>query len=326
MKRSGGVTAAAVIVFIGSAFALICGVFEILALSMVSTARPELQLPMPFMAFAAVFTIGLGLWGLLSGTGLLHLRGWSRISMLVFSVFLLIVGVPGAVLLAAVPFPASAMPPGDPEKMAGALAAARFFGVIFYGLLAALGGWWLYFFSKRSTRDQFLGLAAPPGSVPFAGTKSSSSGRPLSITIIGWYMLISAFSMIAFLFFHAPVFFLGFFFSGATASFIMLALGTVQIATASGLLKLQPWSRTVALYYFQFLIFNALTMVLVPGTQARYDQAMIDMQQTLGTPASPFHIPMWTGLLFALPISSVVLWLLVANKNAFQGPHSAPLR
>ncbi len=326
MKRSAGVTASAVIVFIGSALALICGVFGILAISLVSTTPAQPQLSKSFMIFVLVLIIGLAAWGLSSGIGLLHLRGWARISMLVFSAFLLVGCLPATVLLAVMPFPTTAVIPGDPETMARAVTAARTFGVIFYGLLAALGGWGLYFFSKRSTRDQFLGPSTTPGSVQFAAAKSLSSGRPLSITIIGWYMLISAFSMVAFLFVHAPVFFLGFFFSGLTASGIMLTLGTVQIATASGLLKLQPWSRTVALYYFQFLIFNALTMVLVPGTQARYDQAMIDMQQALGTPPSPFHIPIWTGLLFALPISGVVLWFLIANKNAFEGRTSAPLK
>jgi hypothetical protein len=319
MKRSGGVTASAVIVFIGSAFAIICGAVEILAFSMISTAKAEPQLPKSYMVFAAIFTISLGVWGIFSGTGLLQLRGWARISTLVFSVFLLVVAVPAAVLLAVMPFPTAALSAADPEKMAGGLAAVRFFGVIFYGLLAALGGWWLYFFSKASTKDQFLGQNTAPGSARFAVSKSPSSGRPLSITIIGWYMLISAFSMVAFLFVNAPVFFLGFFFNGGAAACILLTLGTVQIASGSGLLKLQPWSRTVALYYFQFIIFNALTMVLVPGTQARYDQAMIDMQQTLGAPPSPFHVPIWIGLLFALPISGIALWFLVANKNAFQG-------
>jgi len=245
--------------------------------------------------------------------------------MLVFSVFLLVGCLPATVLVAVMPFPTSAVSPGDPDTMARAMAVTRFFIVIFYGLLAAIGGWWLYFFSKRSTRDQFLGLPTPASSLESGRSQPLPSGRPLSITIIGWYMLISAFCMVAFLFVHAPVFFLGFFFSAWPASCIMLILGMVQIAVGSGLLKLQPWSRTVALYYFQFLIFNALTMVLVPGAQARYDQAMSDMQQMIGTPPSPMHIPVWTGLVFALPISGVVLWFLVANKNAFQGRASASL-
>jgi hypothetical protein len=325
MKRSAGVTASAVIVFIGSAFALICGGFEILAFSIVPITQVQLQVGKSFMVFVAVLTIGAGALGLCSGIGILNLRRWARMSILVFSALLLVGCLPAALLMAVMPFPAPPTSAGDPEMMARVLAGTRIFIVMFYGLLAVLGGWWLYFFSKRSTKDQFLGLPTTPGSVQFAATKLSSSGRPLSITIIGWYMLIGAFFVVAFLFVHAPVFFLGFFFSGWVASGIMLSLGTLQIVTGNGLLKLQPWSRTVALYYFQFQIFNALTMVLVPGAQARYDQAMSDMQQMMGTPPSPMHIPVWTGLLFALPISGIVLWFLVANKNAFQGRASASL-
>ena len=99
--------------------------------------------------------------------------------------------------------------------------------------------------------------------------------------MIAWYLLISAFIGVLGLSVNPPVFFFGFFFKGTFASLIMFGLAFVQSLTAFGLLKLRPWGRTLAIYYFQFLIFNSLTMVLIPGTQARFDQAMGDMMRDM---------------------------------------------
>jgi hypothetical protein len=146
--------------------------------------------------------------------------------------------------------------------------------------------------------------------------------RPLSITLIAWWLLISGFIGVLGLSVNPPVFFLGYFFKGTYASMLMLALALVQSLIGFGLLKLRPWGRTLAIYYFQFLIFNSLTLVLIPGTQARFEQAMSemlsDMQGTLGTPPSPMHIPIWFGVIFAVPLLSLLLWIVVSRKDVFQ--------
>jgi hypothetical protein len=63
-------------------------------------------------------------------------------------------------------------------------------------------------------------------------------------------------------------------------------------------------------------------MVLIPGTQARFEQAMTemlaDMQGTLGTPPSPMHVPIWFGVIFAVPLLSLLLWIVVSRKDVFQ--------
>jgi hypothetical protein len=241
--------------------------------------------------------------------------------MLVFSALLLFVCIPGLLMFLFMPFP----PPGtapSPELTKEMLGATRIFMVVLYGILAALGGWWIYFFNKRSTKDQFLkvripGLEGMPG-----GEVISPYARPLSITLIAWWLLISGFIGVLGLSVNPPVFFLGYFFKGTYASMLMLALALVQSLIGFGLLKLRPWGRTLAIYYFQFLIFNSLTMVLIPGTQARFEQAMSemlsDMQGTLGTPPSPMHIPIWFGVIFAVPLLSLLLWIVVSRKDVFQ--------
>ena len=322
MNRSVGVTVTAVIVLFGSGLTLLAGVMMLFASSS-DLPIPENQVHFLkyFMVFLALVLFAAAAWGIASGTGLMRLREWSRISMLVFSALLLFVCIPGFLMFLFMPFP----PPGtapSPEMTKEMLAATRIFMAVLYGILAALGGWWIYFFNKRSTKDQFLkvripGLEGMPGAEVI-----SPYARPLSITLIAWWLLISGFIGVLGLSVNPPVFFLGYFFKGTYASVLMLALALVQSLIGFGLLKLRPWGRTLAIYYFQFLIFNSLTMVLIPGTQARFEQAMSemlsDMQGTLGTPPSPMHVPIWFGVIFAVPLLSLLLWIVVSRKDAFQ--------
>jgi len=322
MNRSVGVTVTAVIVLFGSGLTLLAGVMMLFASSS-DLPIPENQVHFLkyFMVFLALVLFAAAAWGIASGTGLMRLREWSRISMLVFSALLLFVCIPGLLMFLFMPFP----PPGtapSPELTKEMLGATRIFMVVLYGILAALGGWWIYFFNKRSTKDQFLkvripGLEGMPGAEVI-----SPYARPLSITLIAWWLLISGFIGVLGLSVNPPVFFLGYFFKGTYASILMLALALVQSLIGFGLLKLRPWGRTLAIYYFQFLIFNSLTMVLIPGTQARFEQAMSemlsDMQGTLGTPPSPMHVPIWFGVIFAVPLLSLLLWIVVSRKDVFQ--------
>jgi len=322
MNRSVGVTVSAVVVLLGSGLTLLAGVMMLFASSS-DLPIPENQVHFLkyFMVFLALVLFAAAAWGIASGTGLMRLREWSRISMLVFSALLLFVCIPGLLMFLFMPFP----PPGtapSPELTKEMLAATRIFMAVLYGILAALGGWWIYFFNKRSTKDQFLkvripGLEGMPG-----GEVISPYARPLSITLIAWWLLISGFIGVLGLSVNPPVFFLGYFFKGTYASMLMLALALVQSLIGFGLLKLRPWGRTLAIYYFQFLIFNSLTMVLIPGTQARFEQAMSemlsDMQGTLGTPPSPMHVPIWFGVIFAVPLLSLLLWIVVSRKDVFQ--------
>ena len=322
MNRSVGVTVTAVVVLFGSGLTLLAGVMMLFASSS-DLPIPENQVHFLkyFMVFLALVLFAAAAWGIASGTGLMRLREWSRISMLVFSALLLFVCIPGLLMFLFMPFP----PPGtapSPEMTKEMLAATRIFMVALYGILAALGGWWIYFFNKRSTKDQFLkvripGLEGMPGAEVI-----SPYARPLSITLIAWWLLISGFIGVLGLSVNPPVFFLGYFFKGTYASVLMLALALVQSLIGFGLLKLRPWGRTLAIYYFQFLIFNSLTMVLIPGTQARFEQAMSemlsDMQGTLGTPPSPMHVPIWFGVIFAVPLLSLLLWIVVSRKDVFQ--------
>ena len=162
MNRSAGITISAVIALLGSGLAVLTGFLMLFAsTSGISVPENQAQFFKYFMVFTALLFFGAGAWGISTGSALLRLREWSRVSMIAFSALLLFICIPGLFIFLMMPFP----PPGtvpNPQLTKNILMAMRIFLTVFYAMLAALGGWWLYFFNKRSTKEQFLKVPGGP--------------------------------------------------------------------------------------------------------------------------------------------------------------------
>jgi hypothetical protein len=337
MRRSAAITVSAVIVLLGCGLALLSSFLVTLGFALMPAQNAGLQISKYAGLFIAIFILALAIWGIATGVNLLKLREWARISMIVFSVLALLIALPGMIFVLFVPFPIPAIPPNtpNPEVTQAAIAAMRPVMAVLYGTVVMLAGWWLYFFNTRPVKEQFRGTrngfasAAPPVS-PTAwtlpATASEPRKRPVSITIIAYVALISAVIFPVQLVTHFPMLFLGFFFTGWQASLISIGFMTVLLLIAHGLLRLLPWGRSLAIYYFNFAIFNSIISVILPGAQARYDDAVATMQTSMGVPASPMKFPIWYGLIFGLPIIAIQLWFLITSRKAFEGRNEAPRR
>jgi hypothetical protein len=331
MKRPASVTISAVVVFIGSGLTLLSGVLMILAFAvMPSDSTPAFTRDAGLIM--SVFMLGFAAWGVATGVNLLHLREWARISMIVFSGLLLVMAVPGLLMMLVMPLPTPsvpAVPNGEAiPPLEHLMTAVRIGMGVFYALLALLGGWWLYFFNARPIREHFRGAAAPTSSTWASSVLApaevpGSPKRPVSITIIAYLALVGACMFPILNILHLPLTFLGFFFTGGKASLIVIGYMSVQLLMAYGLLKLEKWGRSLAIYYFNFAIFNSIISVILPGAQTRYEEATAAMQTSLGLPPSPFQFPIWFSLVFSLPMIAVQLWFVVTRKQAFAGPHSS---
>jgi hypothetical protein len=324
MKRAAGITISAVLAFLGSGLALLS--CPLMGLSL-TVAAPNGNLPRGF-GFMVVFMMVLAAifagWGIASGVGLLRLREWARISMLVFSALLLLISVPGtlAFLLISVPLPANSP---NPEMSQHILGITRFVLAGFYALLAVLGAAWLYYFTRPSVKGQFgegAAMMARDGIRSAVEPGRYSRGRPLSITIIAGFLGFGVLSLPMFLVLHLPIMFLGYFFEDAQAFLIILGYTVIQAAIAYGLWEMRPWGRSLAIYYFNFAIFNTVISVILPGAQGRYQAAMGAMQTAIGAPASPMPIPIWLSLIFALPVIAIQLGFVIASKKAFESPRN----
>jgi hypothetical protein len=315
MKRSAGVTACAVIVFLGCALLLLFSTFGLLGMAAAPVREGQPHFMKYFMGFFLALAFGGAGWGIATGVGLLQLKEWARISILVFSGMLLFMGFPGLLMI---PFMPMQQPPDVPANFTLYM---RIFMGAFFGILAGLGAWWIVLFNRKSVRAQFQGTLAE-GQQP-----SGAPGRPVSIAIIGWYMVVSAFFTLPFFFFHMPLFLMGFMLKGWTASLFMLGCGVLQLVAGAGLLKLKPWSRVLAIGYFSFFTLSTVMMVILPGSQSRYEEAMRSVQETFGVPPNPMQFPMWFTLAFCLPLFAVLLWFLVTQKKSFLPANqiSAPL-
>lgn len=97
-----------------------------------------------FLAAESALFFGFGGWGLASGIGLVYLKGWARISTLVFSGFLVCMSLPAAVLILLIPLPSSQ----DPSLPSSFMSVERIGMALFYGVFALLGGFWLYFSTR----------------------------------------------------------------------------------------------------------------------------------------------------------------------------------
>src|SRR5271170_4671773 len=137
MHRSIGVTLSAVLVSFGSGVTLLLGAGMVLALRFAPTAPNAPGLPAgllhAMLAMIVVMTLGFGAWGIASGVGLIYLRGWARISMLVFSGLMVFFCLPQMLIFPFFPFPNNGNLPAN-------------FGLfmkigmtVYYGLFAALG-------------------------------------------------------------------------------------------------------------------------------------------------------------------------------------------
>lgn len=323
MKPSGGITFSAVIVFIGCAFILLCGVFAVIGLAF--APAPETQLPFLRFAglFGAVVMLSLTGWGIASGVGLLRLREWARISMLVFSALLLLMCIPGCLLFIFMPFP---VPPNadDPEMMHHMMTVIRIASAAVYGSVGLLGGWWIYFFSRRSVKDQFRQAATSELTMGDVATNFSPR-RPVSITVIAWFMLLGACLAPLMMPFYKyvlpgqqmPIFYFGYLLSGWSGITIFICLMAVQAAAAVGLLKLRLWGRTLAIWLQVLNLFNLAISFGIPANRAKFQQLMAAMESPYLQANGAFTFPVWIGAIVSLPIVAVLLWILVTQKQAF---------
>lgn len=314
MKRSAGVTAVAVVAIIEGILVIVFGALALLGLVMMRVGpqranMPESIFPAEVMlGIEGLLFIGIGAWTIASAVGILRLKNWARISICVlggvlaaFSLF----GVLGAALVASMPLPSTPgreVPPGFMTAFAWGMAAVCF-------LQMAVGIWWLVFLNRRAVKEQFWsGGAAPIG-----------SGRPVSITIIAWLMVIGGLFAIPFSFLQKyPALLFGMLISGWLGKVFYLVFLLAYLGAGIGLLQLKPLSRTLAVWVQIFALANVTANFLVPDAIGKYmtvlQESLPKEQQGAMGMMSGF---MWFGLLFGALAAGLQLYFLISRKEAF---------
>jgi hypothetical protein len=146
MAHTVGIIFSAVMVF---TIGLVAFCFGVLEMSMAISNTPGTGDFGAYPIAAAIVLIGLGGWGIASGLGIAKMREWARISMFALGAIFVVIAVFGSLEMARDPQVGVSYTEGvymgsiRPEMMA------------FYAVLAALGVFWLLFFSRNSVKVRF---------------------------------------------------------------------------------------------------------------------------------------------------------------------------
>jgi hypothetical protein len=181
-----------------------------------------------------------------------------------------------------------------------------------YGAFGLLGAVWLYYFNRRATRDAFS------GAVPVEGA------RPLSISIIGWWLLIAGLgTMLAAPLLRMPGSIFLWTVTGWEAVAWYVAFGGLNAYVGYGLLRLNPLARTIAIWSLCFGAANGAVFYGFPGREARI--ATLMSHSRFGSYGAAQ--PQFATMAFILPVMlislAVPLWFLVTRKPAFERGNAA---
>jgi len=202
MRRSIGVTVIAVLSLLGSLFMLLMAALMVL-LPFLSSKVESKESPFSpgffklMMLFAALMYLLPAIWGIVTSIGLLRLKEWARISIIVFSVLLILMSGFSALMFLVIPMP---LPPNQPAA-ANVMSGVHVFMTLFAAGLMGIGIWWLVFFTRAGVKQQFVPVPAvvasatleapqPLPGFPVAVNVPTVPTRPLSLTIIAWLLLV----------------------------------------------------------------------------------------------------------------------------------------
>jgi hypothetical protein len=177
----------------------------------------------------------------------------------------------------------------------------------FYGLLAAIGVWWLVLFNLRSTKEYFAqeATSAPPA-------------RPLSVSVIGWYLLISSLFLAVPAVIRFPAFVFGAVVTGWAGLAVYTVFAVAQVILGAGLLRLREPARVGAIAYFCLMALNSVVTWALPGYEAKMQLMLREMPRLFpaGTPPQ-MPQPMWVFMLMGIVFVAIPVWFLVRQRAAF---------
>jgi hypothetical protein len=309
--RPSGVTFSAVVLGIISFFLFFGGLFDVvvavvffsnpgIAPSTPGQPAPPQGLMVAMFGLMALLTLACAIWGISTVVGLMRMRRWARISIMIiggcvtaFSLLYLILTIVVQVAMKNfTPPPNFSNSPTLVGPDANAVQGVFFLMDAFCLGVVAIGVWWLVYFARRRTAEAFARVALTPAlsstaqlnpampitdfsvaqpidpaqparDVP-ATPVTSAPGLPVSMIIVAVLLLLGAFSMLVCLFFPYPMFFFGIKFSGLYAHLLLISLAALYALAGVGLLRRMSLGWLLAVGVHLLGLLNLLTMLSPP--------------------------------------------------------------
>jgi hypothetical protein len=171
-------------------------------------------------------------------------------------------------------------------------------------LQAALGVWWLILFNRPAAKPYFVAGAAPP------------SARPLSVTLIAWYLLAGAVLTALGAAVRMPGMFFGILITGWTAAGVYSVFAAAQLYLGSGLLQLDENARVGSVLFFLLSAASGLVSFAGPGHDERLRALEAELCGFLRM-EMPEWRGVWVSAIAGVVLVAVPIWFLIRRRAAF---------
>jgi len=330
MKRSGDVTASAIILFCGSALMVLMAVGMIVGAAV--TPLPPEQRAVEFIM--PIFYALLAAWGIATGVGILQLRPWARISMIVMSSMAVFFSVCGALGMMA----ARMVLKQQPNMPAGATTIVLFVALIMMAVPLAIAIWWLVLFTRARVRVEFAtrgaavvssvspSSAIATGFAPTFAAVPSAPQTPTSIRVIAIIEVATApFGLVTLPFLirmHAPTLIVGVLVRGSIVPVFLFGLITAQIIFSVAILRRRYWGVNGLMGYALFGLLNTFLFYVSPS-RAAYEAAVVRnfaMQPNMSADSMLRFQHWFLGVVFAFTAATMVagLYFLFTRRKAYR--------
>jgi hypothetical protein len=318
-KLSASVIAAAVVAILASILLVVVCSIAFVGMLLIKLPGTASALPPSVRTFGLAtqgFMICLSLFGVATGIGLLYLRKWARISILIWGGFCAFFGVIGIPIAFLMPF---SQTPNAPDLPAASMQLFRGILLIIYGLPLLTGIWWLILFNRKSVKAQFAGqgVSDDPG-LP------RKPACPLPVAVLAWFYIASVLNLLflPLLPFHVPLMVFGYVLPGSAGKILLIIASLVFGIAGIGLLKLKPWSYSLTIGLQFFWLASGIVSALTPNYGAVMDSYMKEVQASFHLPetdASAFNFGQHYGWIMVggLVFAGAILGLLVYYRPRF---------
>lgn len=170
----------------------------------------------------------------------------------------------------------------------------------------------MIFFSKESVKGEFIFTCDDAAEVP-TPSNSMFAKRPLGISIVAWYLLVTAFIFAATFYYRLPPYS----FTWTELRLIKVTYVVIHVFAFVGLLELRPWGRFLAICYFSVLILGTLASVWIPGRTFGFERLVATAPVSLGLGWYSRKYSVLVGSALAVLCFVMPLGILVRQKQAF---------
>jgi len=142
--------------------------------------------------------------------------------------------------------------------------------------------------------------------------------RPLSVSIIGWYLLLGTLFTAAAAILRVPGMLFGVLVTGWSALGLYTAFAAVSLYLGSGLLQLQESARIGSIVYFAIAALNGAVTFLLPNFDRRMQKMQEAFPRFLQWSQQPIPMTGWGLALMGTLFAAVPIWFLIRRRGKFR--------